>query len=501
MDQKKFFSRYLIVPLFLVLFFIFFLPPIDPDLGWQLRCGEKIFKREGLCSVNKFSLLLSDYRWVNHHWLSQLVTFSAFRFFGLKSLSFLNGLVLATALLLFWLSIRNFKLEKTAALFLAVFFSWEVFSLGWRSQLWGIAGFCFLLWLKTKSDANPLFLWTLPIVLLLWTNLHGSFILGLALAGLILLDLFLQKKITGRVFSLILFLCFGATFLNPFGWRIYQEAWRHFAGPIDLGKIIAEWTPLSLPVRWAILLVGSAFLIYFFASFPKTSPEISPFFLLPLAFLSLKARRHLPFFVLYSWFLFFSFPLKKLKDFSQKYAASEIYLVFSLLILPLFLIAPIRLAGTLSWFNASCPPSPLNYPCGAVEFLKNQPKKGNLFNRYEWGGFLIWQLPEYKIFVDGRMPAWPTPEGKSPYSIYLETLQTRPGWEEMLAKYQIDWILISPGTFMDLKLSGKAVDFNWKDDPPTTIYPAPNFKNPYSEKWQKVYRDKVSVIYHKRSSP
>lgn len=118
----------------------------------------------------------------------------------------------------------------------------------------------------------------------------------------------------------------------------------------------------------------------------------------------------------------------------------------------------------------------LVYPCGAVDYLRSQNSGNkNLYNRYEWGGFLIWELPEYKIFVDGRMPAWKTPSGKSPYTVYLETLQTQPGWEETLAEYDIGWILISPGTFLDLKLAQEPEKYGWKE----------------------VFRDQSSVIYKK----
>ena len=74
------------------------------------------------------------------------------------------------------------------------------------------------------------------------------------------------------------------------------------------------------------------------------------------------------------------------------------------------------------------------------------------------------------------MPAWLTPEGKSPYTIYLETLQNQPGWEETLKRYKVDWILISPGTFMDLLLAPGPEKFGWR----------------------QVYRDKIAVVYQKR---
>ena len=46
------------------------------------------------------------------------------------------------------------------------------------------------------------------------------------------------------------------------------------------------------------------------------------------------------------------------------------------------------------------------YPLGAVKYLHENPIEGNMFNEYNWGGFLIWQYPEKKVFIDGRMPSW-----------------------------------------------------------------------------------------------
>jgi len=88
---------------------------------------------------------------------------------------------------------------------------------------------------------------------------------------------------------------------------------------------------------------------------------------------------------------------------------------------------------------------------------------GIIYNRYEWGGYLIWQLPDYKVFVDGRMPAWPTPSGKSPYTIYLETLQNQPGWQDTLKEYNVSWLLISPGTFMDLLIGDGPEEYGYTE--------------------------------------
>jgi hypothetical protein len=41
-------------------------------------------------------------------------------------------------------------------------------------------------------------------------------------------------------------------------------------------------------------------------------------------------------------------------------------------------------------------------PDGAVKYIRNSGLSGNMLNLYDWGGYLIWALPEHKVFVDGR---------------------------------------------------------------------------------------------------
>jgi len=447
--------------LFFALFLFFLLPPTDPDLGWQLRCGQEIWQKNSFCQQNHFSILLENYLWPNHHWLYQAIIFPIFKFFSFWGLTILNGLLMALSFLFFFLSIKNFSLEKLLALILLIIFSWGVFSFGLRSQLLGIFFFNLLLFINHRAKTFPKLKLFFPLITTLWTNTHGSFVLGL----------FLIAFLSPTFFPISFF----ATLLNPYGFSIYQEVWRHFAGPVDLSKIIAEWVPPN-PLFWGLTLLSSlgGFLLFFQKATSKEKIKI--ILLFPLSFLALKARRHLPFYYLYFFYLFLSFPPKSLRTFSQKNKILRFYFARVLLLFFLFISLTFCLPLTLVWFKNPCPSSNLNYPCQAVDFLRQQPEKGNIFNRYEWGGFLIWKLPEYKVFVDGRMPAWEHPSRKSPYTIYLETLQNQPGWEETLKKYNIDWILISPGTFMDLLLQPNPQNFGWKE----------------------VYRDKISVIYKRK---
>ena len=162
---------------FLGLFSSFLLPAMDPDLGWQLKCGELILKKQGFCSQNQFSSLLADYHWTNHHWLYQTFLFSVWKKFGLWGLSIFNALVVTAIFIIFYLAINNYRLEKKWAAIFILIFTWGVFSFGIRSQLLGIFYFTLVLFTLLKNNVPRYFL---PLIFLLWANTHGSVVLGLA---------------------------------------------------------------------------------------------------------------------------------------------------------------------------------------------------------------------------------------------------------------------------------------------------------------------------------
>lgn len=463
---------------FSALFLFFLLPPTDPDLGWQLKCGQFIWQGKGFCSQNQFTVLLESYQWANHHWGYQAILYPIYQNFGFWGLSFFNAGVVGLAFLFFYLSIKNFKLEKIAAILVITFLGWGVFSFGARSQLMGFLFFDLMLWLFSKIKENPKVAWFLPIVMLLWANTHGSFVLGMVLLAFFVTAASLnQSKFNFSFLPLVI--SFLVTLLNPFGLQIYQEAFRHLAGPIDLSHLVAEWVSPNPSFWWLILVSGVGAFFYLLLT-AKNKEVVLSFLILPFMFLGLKARRHVPiYFVTFFYLLLNSSHLKKLATSRLAHKTLRKNLVLLVALILFFVSLTFRLPQTFeanaSW-QGYCQASDLNYPCEAIEYLQNQGEnQGAIFNRYEWGGFLIWQLPKHKIFVDGRMPAWEHPSGKSPYTIYLETLQAQPGWENTLANYDIHWILISPGTFLDLKL---------KEDPP-------------SFGWQEVFRNPTSVLYKK----
>jgi hypothetical protein len=268
------------------LFLFFLLPPTDPDLGWQLRYGQEIWQTHAIPRTNEYSVLLAGYRWPDHSWLYQAVLYPLWSAFGLWGLTFANAVLMTAAFLLFYWSIRNFAVEKFLLILITLYFGAGVFSFGLRSQLVGFFFFNLLLSLLARIDRRSRLRYFVPVVMLFWANSHGSVVLGVPL--LLLLPAFWR-----RVPAVILIVSVAATLINPFGWAIYSEAWRHLFGGIDLSTVIAEWVP-PVPLVWWLVALSAAGLIFLLAREFLSSAILTAIF----AFLALKARRNVPLYLL-----------------------------------------------------------------------------------------------------------------------------------------------------------------------------------------------------------
>jgi hypothetical protein len=83
-------------------------------------------------------------------------------------------------------------------------------------------------------------------------------------------------------------------------------------------------------------------------------------------------------------------------------------------------------------------------PVDAVRFLQAEQPPGPLFNSYNWGGYLIWELPNYPVFVDGRTDLY----DDEFLTEYLSVVLAQEGWEEKLDRYQINLVLIEPESML-----------------------------------------------------
>jgi hypothetical protein len=120
------------------------------------------------------------------------------------------------------------------------------------------------------------------------------------------------------------------------------------------------------------------------------------------------------------------------------------------------------------------------YPRNAGHFLRANPSSGEIFSRYDWGGYLLWKLPEKLVFLDGRMPSWrweaPSPsESNSAFDEANALVWAAADFTPVSEKYGIDTVLWSTKP-------EKRQDF---------LYRLVN------SGWSEIYRDEVAVVYRK----
>ena len=124
------------------------------------------------------------------------------------------------------------------------------------------------------------------------------------------------------------------------------------------------------------------------------------------------------------------------------------------------------------------------YPAGILPYLKAHPPQGNVLNFYLWGGYLGWNNPEMKDFVDSRVDIF---EYAGVLKDYLEllgvdTLQRRP--DVLLDKYKIEYVLFPPSDSPNPLHAGGELVYVLEHDP----------------HWKTLYKDKVCILLERQSA-
>ncbi len=442
---------------------------LDPDFGWHLHLGQLILK-SGIPKLDPFSYTMPSFPFIDHEWLSNVIIYLVYS----KSQFVLNIIfaifTTATFIIQFpkknkWLAIPFFLLSCASIV---------IFS-GVRVQV--VSWFLFSVLLKIIFDESLWKKWriTVPLLVVIWANLHGGFAIAIFLLGIFLFSRIFLKKIDKWDFAVFL-ASIAATFVNPYGARLWSEVLSSVTDT-SLRFEIQEWLPGVLIFNVPLVVLVSIILGLGSSLYKKlTFTQIGIFIVFLL--LAASSIRHTPFFIIIAFcfstqlFTLFYSGIKKAEQ-KKRFDKFNIglFLIAGFLFIYAFYNSAIHNPHSVEKF----------YPTkDAVGYMSKNAKESQIFALYNWGGYLIWKLPSKKVFIDGRMPSWrfkaPVGQADSALKEYDSIVTGDADYKVFFDKYKIAWAILD------------------KPCPQNRLFLCQRLLH---DGWSRVYEDKVSIIYKK----
>lgn len=438
--MKKFAAFVSFLP-YLLVFISSMFDPSDPDLGWHLKYGEYFFKNGHILRDNTFSTMMPEFKWANVSWGTDVITYAAYSLGGFFGLTLAGALVVTLTFLFFSKAARLTLWDQTFLFPLLLYLESPINSVSFRGQQISLMFVGVLMYVLSLYEKRKKILFLLIPLFFLWGNLHGQFFLGLIILaiwiGIYVLQLLLtnidRKKIadtfrnnfvTHKNEVLYLFLIFSlslfVTFINPFGAQVHQNALDHIGSP--LLKNVGEYLPfVTLSKEWwnqvvVAMLITMGLTAFFFRN--KLRPKLPVLGLTLLLFvLSFNVRR-------YAWPAYYLIlPLLKpipgfLKP-DRKNTAKFVSFVLLSVIIVVTLFSKNFFTDHLNYsWDDYCRQENVRCSRKSAEFLIENNLTDDLYSLYGWGGYLIWNYPQIKPAIDGRMHIWMSDSGYSAFEEY-----------------------------------------------------------------------------------
>lgn len=481
--------------IFAILFILLVTQPSrDPDLGWHLRYGQYFFQYGHVLRDNIVSYIWPQYKWVQASWGFDLIIYQLFTHFGFLGLSIVSGAcTFITFLIITW---PHKRLNLVQLLFLGIIFIALV------GPMWGgglrtpTISTIFMALAIVISDRllHPerervphWYMWILPVMFLVWANLHGGFALGLILLTIQWVSTGVIRKARNIPFAafwthgIALAASWLTPILNPWGIRIYEETFKHTVNTNLLG--ISEWAPLTdTPTEAYIagfLVIFTLIILWWHAKI-RALPQL--IMILITAYLAFSANRFVIVLgVLVVYQLARALPRIQSKVFNRRGVQWGIAIALILFVI----VDEVKFQAYFTFPN----PRILRYSwrdyCAETMYCSEDitsimiahPPTGHGFHIYNYGGYLSWRVPQVQTFIDGRMAAWEE-NGKTP-PILQGDWMAMPGGPVAFIKYDHDY------------------QFNW------AIVPTSSDINQYLDKlvqtqlWERLYQDSVYSYYRK----
>lgn len=463
------YALFIIFGIFIVLLTTFKITG-DDDVFWHLATGKYIVETGHIPSQDVFGYVTQGQEWMPFEWGWDILTYGLYNLGGYTALSIFRTAVFLLIFYLYFLIYRKFKVSPAISFLILTILAFGTMDrLTPRPHIISLLFFVLLLYIIIQyryfNRNNYKILFFIPLIFLFWANMHMGIIAGMFLLGIwfiseiiiyFKLQSFSSKEIPALTktelsrLALIFAGCILIMLINPNFYQTYIYAYSHTK--MKLLETINEWkSPFGdgsdggfVGNIYKLFLFGGVIILYYAA---KKKDLFAALVYIGFAIYSIRAVRFTVdynivvsvFFTIALSFIIEHLRSRGIKNFFTLSPIPKIlisvFLLFCIFNLPnnkLYL-------ETLQYYRISGFGINSDFiPTQMFDFMRQNkiPETGDrVFNHFGTGGFLVWNFPEEKNFIDSRNL------NDSIFTEYNSIIAKRPGFEQKINNYNFDYAM------------------------------------------------------------
>ncbi len=434
------------------------------DLTYHLRAGDEIMRTSTIPSADTWTFTAPGAPWLDQQWGAQVLLETVHRFGGWTGLALfraaLVGVIFGSVVVI---GLRRGLSPRTAALLTVAAFVVAAPALALRPQLLGMAMFAIVLLLVSDRARQPALLWAIPVLVVIWANVHGSFFLAPVVLVLAWLADVAEHRPGAHRTLLISVVAGAAACLTPSGPVVWAYAVGLATNP-EVTRRITEWQPTTIRDGTGLLFFGSVAAVAILIARrgrPVAWPTLAWFGVFIV--IGLYAQRGLAW-----WPLAAAAGVADLlptRSDAPEPATPPTLRRLNGVVAGALVVAAVALLPAWRPIDPGTrtPVAVLtDAPPGVTAALRDVARPGDhVFNPQPWGSWFEYAMPDVRVALDSRIEFFPA----SVWDAYEGVVAGTDGWEDQLAIWDVAIVVVedADGAFA-ARLAGAGWERTYRDD-------------------------------------
>ncbi len=457
----------------------------DPDFWWHIATGRWIVEHGALPSSDLFTYTVPGHAWTDHEYLTEILMWLIYSHGGFAAISLFFAVITWAAFLVLYRTADGGRRPYVVAglgLALAALAGGPIW--GPRAQM---ITFLFsaveLLLIRRYLEGRSRAINWFPLLMVLWANLHGGWVIGFAFLGVALASEAVQWILDRsnpahfahlKRLGLVTGLCVLAVLVTPHGPALYLYPFAT-QGSVAQQKLIVEW--FSPDFHQAVMYPFLAMVLLTIAGFALRRPRLyDALLVLTTLALALHSVRHVALYVaavtpilIVHWSEIWA-EQSRLRGWRLQPAPPS-GLMAVMTVIALVVIAGVTVTKVAGDLSRQTQATASDFPVAAADWIAAHPGEvgTHMYNQYGWGGYLIYRFypdPTRKVFIFGEAELM----GDDLLNRYQDVQTIRPDWSRVLDANHVDYVVYNRGEALDTVLAADS-------------------------QWRRVYQDSLAVIY------